>query len=243
MPTTRATLLSFLVICGLSSPATLLKADIAFSNLGTTSGYFELGSVLNSGPGGSGITLGQPFMVTGASADYLLTDVQVPVSALSLLFGSPSPFNVSIYSDTSVGLPGSFIAGGGGVAPYTPDSPTIVTVPVSGTDPVLESGNVYWIVMSGVALDWWNTGVIQDTPYDLPTPYQVWNNLGNGWNFGYYQFESGAGFQLESGVEEFQVDGTPYTPVVPEPGNLVFLVAIAFVAMALLRLRRHTGNV
>ena len=36
----------------------------------------------------------------------------------------------------------------------------------------------------------------------------------------------------------FQVDGTPYTPVVPEPANLVFLVAIIFAPMALLRLRR-----
>jgi hypothetical protein len=248
----RAILLSLLAICGLSSHTTLLKADIAFSNLDQTAfGYFPMGSGVGFGPFGSGISLGQPFIVTGASPDYLLTDVQVPVSALPTpIFsaGLPEEFDIGIYSYTSAG-PGSFIAGGGGIAPFTgdpPSGPTLITVPVSGTDPVLESGATYWIVMSGGYVDWWNTGVNSLPPIDLPyTPYQVWTSWGQGWNLGYYQFAAGnSPNSVNSGVQEFQVDGTPYTPVVPEPANLVFLVAIAFVAMALFRLRRrHTGRI
>jgi hypothetical protein len=242
----RAILLSLLAICGLSSHTTLLKADIAFSNLNQTGfNYFELG--LGPGSDFTSQLLGQPFIVTGASADYLLTDVQVPVSGFSFspfTPDSPSGFNVSIYSDTISGLPGAFIAGGGGTAPfdgYPPSGPTVITVPVSGTDPVLESGATYWIVMSGGPLEWWNTGTNFCDPFP---PYQVWTNTGQGWNICYEQLSSGLGFSTFSGVEAFQVDGTPYTPVVPEPANLIFLVAIAFVAMALFRLRRrHTGRI
>lgn len=244
-PVLRVTILSFLGICGLSGHATLLKADIAFSNV-TGAGYgFYPAAPFGFGPTGGPNSLGEPFIAgdpqfgaTGNSASYLLTDVQVLVSAGGPTIGD-SYFGVSIFSDTSGGLPGSFIAGSdSGVASATPG---LVTVPLSGPDSVLTSGATYWIIMTaeqGFNLTAWYA---TDDSY---SGGEVYSNLGQGWMPGCC---GGPGYPTSNfGDVQFQVDGTPLSgmPPVPEPANLAFLVAIAFSLMALLRLRKgSTGKV
>jgi len=244
-PVLRVTILTFLGICGLSGRAPLLKADVAFSNVTTPDYGFYPASVVGFGRGSGPNSLGDPFIAgdpqfgaTGTSAYYALTDVQVPVSAGGPWFGD-SYFGISIYSDTSSGLPGSFIAGSdAGVASPTPG---LVTVPLSGPDPVLTSGTIYWIVMtaepgSNLTL-WYAAG-------DSYSGGEVYSNLGQGWMPGCC---GGPGYPVSNfGDVQFQVDGTPLggMPPVPEPANLVFLVAIAFSLIALLRLRKgSTGKV
>jgi hypothetical protein len=200
----RAALLSFLVIGGLSSHATRLKADTIFSSIvGNCCGGYGI-SGTNSFPGSESVA--EAFT---PSANYVMTDAQVEVFQV-LGFGGDPFFNVSLFSNVG-GLPGSLIGtiGSDLVAPAGGG-----LVVASGPMPVLASGISYWIVLTPFDS---KTDVGWEMARGLPDTIVAFTSSSTG------QGGWGSG---NSVPVQFQVDGTP----TPEPASVI-LAGTGFITL------------
>lgn len=234
-PAARALLLSFLVVAALSNRATLLKADIVFSNIDAGNDTACCGVMILGGP----IELEEAaaLFILPAGTNYLMTDAQVVVAS-GLPFAAPPTFDVSIYSNafncssTCGDAPTALIATTESVV--SPGYPPSIVAASPGPPPVLTAGTAYWLVLSDFNSEvLWSAG-------GSPTPFPSGEDEQMQTLFGF-----SVGWEGISGDLQFQIDGTPTanspSGVLPEP-NLVFLVAIAFALIALLRLKRGLRN-
>ena len=199
-PILRILLLSGLALCG-----NLLKADIIYSNFGPSQAYNDgAGVVVDNGLVGADIAIELPAL----AATYDLTDIQFVASSQDPV--SSNSVTIGIYADDG-GVPAATslesITLSGMLAPFDGTLSPVLTA-TSVSNPVLNAGSLYWVVMSGLTSESlvWDNNSLSLSGYLAGTPGSP-----------------GSWTETAEADGVFEVDGTLVGASTPEPGTWMML--------------------
>jgi hypothetical protein len=161
-----------LVLAGMISGASVLRADTIYSSFGPGASYEAEAGIIVTNDGLAGASVAIAFTPT---ADYDLTGIEFVATELKL--DSPAPVTIGIFADNGGQPEGqpleSFTAGGLGTFAQT----ALVTTVTSVLQPLLQAGTQYWVGMNAPAGDLlvWNQTTTTATGFSLTDGSGNWS--------------------------------------------------------------------